>query len=89
MLRASAVDWWDSSEETACDRTDWPTGQGLLRPSLNLQISIKTRPDWADRTLRLCLRVSAFIEAYDVFKCFPPPPPPPLHPILLNHLLML
>ena len=32
MLGDSAVDWWDSSEETACDRTDWPTGQGLLRP---------------------------------------------------------
>ena len=45
VFRTRATDWSDSWEETVCDRS---AGRlGLLR-SLDLRISIKTRPDWAD-----------------------------------------
>ena len=59
---------------------DWA---GPVKASLDLRISIKTRPDWADHGL--CFRVSAFIEAYDVFRFLLRPP----HPTLPNHLSKL
>ena len=61
---------------------DWA---GPVKASLDLRISIKTRPDWADHRLRHCFRVSAFIEAYDVFRFLLRLP----HPTLPNHLSKL
>ena len=44
VFRTRATDWSDSWEETVCDC--WPAGP--VEASLDLRISIKTRPDWAD-----------------------------------------